>query len=351
MGSGHAQYFALLFVFLLGLVGCGKPGVSGDQPGSKGLEGEACRPGPAASPYIWTQAEGTFKIEKGYYYKEVAGVFEPFMDSGAHLQAYDYDYFANEYKIINQTTFRMFEGVQYQTAQSYGDDFNADMLLTDLFPLDPSRWHSFTTQSPDFPTEKEYNDLTKCILAGTCTFTDNFLRVENTSGQNTLLFHSVAPNAEVELTKMSITKGLFCFAKGDHFWSSFRAKIIGGNLPSTLLDLESDHLHGYPGPRLSLEGGSLSVELKFGAKERYSQKTPIPFPTDRWVAVKVHFLLDDTGGGKIEVWQDESKVIDVQGRNLPLSDTILNLYEIGISASNNQAEIEIDDILISNKPL
>ena len=69
MGSEHAHYFALLFVFLLGLVGCGKPGVSGDQPGSKGLEGEACRPGPAASPYIWTQAEGTFKIEKGYYYK------------------------------------------------------------------------------------------------------------------------------------------------------------------------------------------------------------------------------------------------------------------------------------------
>ncbi|MEQ1875918.1 MAG: hypothetical protein ABL958_04675 [Bdellovibrionia bacterium] len=170
-------------------------------------------------------------------------------------------------------------------------------------------------------------------------------------GQKTMLFRSVDPGISLTFGKLALKKGLFCFAKGDHFWSSFRIKILGATLPGTIMDLESDHLYGLAGPRLSLHNGSLRVENKFGAKEIYSQQNPIPFPTSQWVDIKIHLVLDDTGAGIIEAWQNNTKVISAQGKNLPLSDTILNRYEIGVTVAEDAVDLEIDDVRVSNEPL
>ena len=66
-------------------------------------------------------------------------------------------------------------------------------------------------------------------------------------------------------------------------------------------------------------------------------------------AGKCHLLLDDTDLGVIEVWQNGIKIIDTVGTNLPLSDTILNRHQIGISATLEVVDLEIDDVTISGQ--
>ncbi len=66
------------------------------------------------------------------------------------------------------------------------------------------------------------------------------------------------------------------------------------------MGLESDHFYGSAGTRIALSSGALILENKFGFKEKHVQDVPVLFPTDKWVAVKIQLILDDTADGLIE---------------------------------------------------
>ena len=46
------------------------------------------------------------------------------------------------------------------------------------------------------------------------------------------------------------------------------------------------------------------------------------------------------------MWQDGRQVIDAAGRTLPLKDTILNSMEVGLSATQTDAVLYVDDVRI-----
>ncbi len=61
-------------------------------------------------------------------------------------------------------------------------------------------------------------------------------------------------------------------------------------------------------------------------------------------------VLDDVSGAVI-LWIDGEKVIEGEMQTLPLADTVLNSVEIGISATNEETILFVDDIIISEESL
>src|SRR6185503_13081944 len=123
------------------------------------------------------------------------------------------------------------------------------------------------------------------------------------SGNQALRFSAVAATPDVSPSKMSVQNQLFCFAKGEDVWLSFRAYSETGT-PGTLADIESTFLLGSAGPRITLYGGGLGVELKWVDKVTYRQDDPRPWPIGAWVDVALHLVLDDSDAGVVQLWQD-----------------------------------------------
>ena len=304
-----------------------------------------CQPQPA-QPYEFAQDGVTYRVVDG----------DIFAVNGSELtfvqQLYDPDYYAQLYARDGDGLWLLDGADRIAVLDEFADDFEAPATVRDLFPRDFSGWHHITAQSPAAPTIDEYNALADCVMSGSCDFIDN--RIELTplaaSGEQALRFSALPATATVDPSKMSIGNELICFAKADSLWLSFRVFTEAG-MPGTLADIESKALTGSGGPRLTLYGGSLGVELKFGDKPKYRQEAPRPWPIGVWVDVKLHLVLDDTDAGVIQLWQDGELVIDTHGRNLPLPDIVLNSLEIGISATIEGADLRIDDVRISREAL
>jgi len=151
--------------------------------------------------------------------------------------------------------------------------------------------------------------------------------------------------------KASLETELLHFTKGDDVWFSGWFLIRAGH-PLTLMDLESTWIAEGPGPRLIIEHGCLAVELKWADKPLYRQPESrrLPVPRGKWFRLRVHYVLSEAEDGVIEVWQDDQRIISAAGRNLPLADAILNRLEIGITATQEQATVLVDDLEIGAKP-
>ena len=64
--------------------------------------------------------------------------------------------------------------------------------------------------------------------------------------------------------------------------------------------------------------------------------------------------LSEQTDGVVELWQDGAKIVDRRGQTLPLSHTIYNSLEVGISAHSigpQPATLYVDDVSISGQPL
>ena len=125
-------------------------------------------------------------------------------------------------------------------------------------------------------------------------------------------------------------------------------------VPATLVDFETRLMEGGPGIRLFLrrkqKNQYATMELKFAHKPQYNQMT-VPFPTQRWVHVKLHLQLSNHEDGLIEIWQDGVKILSMKGQTLPNHDTVYNAMEVGITATSMEAELIVDGIAVSNEPL
>jgi hypothetical protein len=239
----------------------------------------------------------------------------------------------------------------YPTLSQLEEDFeDADEFL-DLFDPSDLVFTQITLQSPAAPSVEEYVALRKCIFTGECGFIDNRIEVSREvvhSGQQSLRFFAAAP-LESNVSKTSLDTTLLYARKGDQLWFSAYYYVAGG-MPRTLADFETTTLMGGPGPRLILLGDLasdpyLGVELKHGFKPTYRQEDNLmPFPRKQWVHVLLHLTLSNQGDGRIQVWQDCQLIVDARGRNLPKADSVLDRMQLGITATDLETTLFLDDL-------
>jgi len=270
-------------------------------------------------------------------------------------QLYDPDFFEKNYVVENGVTFRRDpeSGKLYQMRKTFSSTFEEAASVRELIG-EKHGWTEFTLQSPQARSIPEYVALRTAILKGEASFRDN--RVEPSAelaheGKQSLKCVSVAPVRDMITAKASLGTELIHFVKDDDLWFSGWYFLKSG-MPYTLMDLECAWINQAPGLRIMIENGELLVELKWADKPRYTQgKQKTKFPAGKWVQVKAHFKLSEKEDGLVELWQDGVQIVSVKGRTLPLSDTVYNTLEIGISATSGDAMLYVDDIEVSDKPL
>jgi hypothetical protein len=125
-----------------------------------------------------------------------------------------------------------------------------------------------------------------------------------------------------------------------------------------LWDLESSTKWQSPGRRVYLQkGDAITSDLgKWFSSSVFHQPPDraLRFPLDRWVRLRVHLLLSEKADGVMEVWQDETKIIDAYGQTLPTVKTIYDRLEVGLTANGSTEHahtLYVDDVSISNRPL
>ena len=192
--------------------------------------------------------------------------------------------------------------------------------------------------------------LRKCILDGTCDFIDNRIDLveDPMDPTNTCMrFESVAKTDDMVTSKSSMKTPLLFFENGDDLW--FTADyLIEGNIPTTLADFENDFFEGSPGPRILISGNKLTIENKFGDKEIYRHDRDITVPTNQWFNIKVHLKFSPENDGLVELWQDGVQLISANGKTLPLNNSIQNSLEIGISATELESTVYVDNLKIDH---
>ena len=243
-----------------------------------------------------------------------------------------------------------------KTKNEWIEDFETYPNFNSLFLLsiqDSSKfWSTMTLQSPATPTVSEYVDLRNCIFDGSCDFIDNKIELAQDpigSPNQCLKFTNTAPAPDMVTAKSSIQSGQQFFELGDELWFECRF-FIENAFPFSLVDLENRLFDGSPGPRLVISNDRLAIENKFGAKDFFRHDKNILVPLNQWFTVKLHFKFDHTSNGLIELWQDDTLLFSVNGKNLPTSNSIQNSLEIGISASSDNGGLYIDDMRISESP-
>ena len=250
------------------------------------------------------------------------------------------------------------DGRDVEIPTRFSRDFENDKSIKDLFITDVGQigFTAMTLQSPKAPEVSDYVKLRNCILAAKCDFLDNRIDLSKDvvhSGKQSVKFLAVAPNKSIETSKSSIETQLVYFRKGDDVWFEGWYYFQEG-LPTTIMDLESTWLKSYPGPRIWVnQDKTLEIELKALDKPRYKQTgAPLPLPIKKWVRIVIHYKLSNTNDGVIQLWQDDKKIIDARGKNIPFPDTILNSLEVGISANSNSNSVilYVDDISIGKTP-
>lgn len=259
------------------------------------------------------------------------------------------------YLLTDSGTFIITAEGPYPVANNFTEDFEQD-TFNDLFlfSLDETGkwWNHFTCQSPAFPEVEDYNALRDCIWAGTCEFTDNRLELASDpfeASNQVLQCTAVAPSADMVTSKCSLESQLPFFRCGDDLWYEARYCIWSG-MPLTLVDFENSLFLGYPGPRVILRDGVLAFENKFGEKTGYEQATPVPVPVGEWFTLKVHLRFSDQADGQLELWQDGVQLISTSGINIPSWNSIQNSLEVGISATQNDCVLLVDDVRLADAP-
>jgi hypothetical protein len=209
---------------------------------------------------------------------------------------------------------------------------------------------AFVLQSPLAPTVADYVALRACFLDGTCEQRDNTLELTAEAahdGAVGLRATSLPPTGEMVTAKASIESELVHFIRGDTVRMGAWYRRVSGT-PYGLMDLESAWMLEAPGIRLLIEAGRLEVELKWANKPRFVQRAPIAFPADVWVRVEWEVHLEPDQTGSVRVWQDGELIIDELGQTLPLPNTILNSWELGITANNEGTSVlDVDGVTIS----
>lgn len=269
-------------------------------------------------------------------------------------QYFDPDFLQNNYATNTSETFLILDnGELFPTKNNFIENFENYNTFTDLFIMSTSDtnlyWTNFTLQSPEAPEVSDYNALKNCILEGTCTFIDNKIELatDPTNTSNKILkFTSVAPTAEMVTAKSSISSSINYFGKGSEVW--FQADFyIESGTPFSLVDFENSYFDIHPGPRVVIRGNKIEFENKFGAKLNIDNTSGITISQNQWFTLKIHLKYSNKTDGIVELWQDGIPIISATGINLPTSNSIQNVLEVGVSATSTGAVLLLDNMRIS----
>jgi hypothetical protein len=158
-----------------------------------------------------------------------------------------------------------------------------------------------------------------------------------------------------DLQKSALARELLFFPAGSDFWYSAWYYIPGDNTQNLFLfELESTRYH-YVGRRLSLTGENgniLYIQAKKDTGEDFYQSgTPTLFPKNTWVHIILHFYLSPDNDGLAELWQDDKKIIEGRGPNIPAGQ-FYDWISVGQTANNSHyaQTIYVDDVSVSDSP-
>lgn len=278
-------------------------------------------------------------------------------------KVYDPEEFRTAYVNEGEKVFRVSpdSDKRFEVLRQFDENFDDLPLgiagLNDIVHERRLKWGSFTLQSPRKPTVEDYVELRKQLLDGKADFADARIEVssaQKVSGEQSLRCEVPPRTSQMITCKSSLSTPLVYFKNGDDFWYE-AFYFIEGAFPLTLADLECEFVKNHPGIRLRFYNtNELGVELKALDKPQYKQGSgaKITFPRDKWVRVRAHFRLS-AFDGIIEVWQDETKIIDAMGATLPFPVAIYNSLEIGASAYSElegTSIVYVDDVRISDRP-
>ncbi len=231
------------------------------------------------------------------------------------------------------------EPIRDQRAFTFSDDFENAATFLDLFPKNLSRWHS-----RQLVPEKNIVEITTEVAH---------------SGRQSLKCFASAKRGNVT-SKADVERGGLPFGKSDHVWSQGWFLLRGGASGEQvfLWDLETSRKWQSPGRRIYLQTGDvLASDLGkwfFAPKFRQPHDRGVPFPQDRWVRLRMHLFLSEKSDGTMEVWQDETKILDARGQTLPTAKTIYDRLQVGLTANGStkhEHTLYVDDVVISNHPL
>lgn len=175
------------------------------------------------------------------------------------------------------------------------------------------------------------------------------------SGKSAL--RTYTPKDSRDLQKAALLRELFFFPPGSDCWFSAWFYIPGSESIENLFifDLEATGYHGV-GRRLMFTGTNgrfLMLEGKRSTGPQYSQtESPVSFPRNQWVHVKLHLHLSPGGNGQVELWQDGTLILNKSGRNM-VENTFYDRIEVGQTANNTHRELTVyvDDVKTSDKPI
>jgi hypothetical protein len=313
--------------------------------------------------------KGIYVVANGDVYRELPNGRYTFL-----AEYYDPEFRTKNYRFRDGTAYKVDPENPdrwFETSRHFADDFENydtihDLMVTseDVTPAAetegdktvyrvarlPTRWMELTLQSPRSPEVSDYVALRHAILERRGEFLDN--RVDPTAdtvhdGERAIRFYSVAPGGGMITAKSSIASNLFHFEKGDDFYFSGWFLFEKG-VPTTVMDLESTWLLHRGGIRILLSSdGRPAVELK-GAEKPIWRSPDIKIPMNTWVNIRFHTYLHDRDG-TVRLWVDNDLALEGSGRTLVLPDTVLDSLEIGISATNVETLLFVDDIVVSHE--
>ncbi|MFS4467147.1 heparin lyase I family protein [Maribacter sp. 2210JD10-5] len=276
-------------------------------------------------------------------------------DTGCNfeLQYFDPAFEDDNYSTTNDGIFIKEGSDLIPVKNNFQEDFEV-AEFTDLFSSDANNedffWTNFTLQSPLAKEVADYVALSKCILEGFCDFRDNRMDIiaDPTNPENQVLkFTAVKPTSDMVTSKSSLGTVLNFFKKTDEVW--FQADyFIEEGMPYSIVDFENSYFEGAPGPRVVIRENKLVVENKFGNKAIFFGTSDRTVPVGEWFTVKVYLKYSNEADGVVEIYQDGERLFRTIGINLPTANAIQNILEVGISATDEETVLLMDNIRISD---
>ncbi len=345
------MYKSYKFIFCISIVFLGNLGCSKDSELVAELDepiaSEACLTEGLLENFTDTNGNNLFIYEDGKVFMMSDNKCE------FQLQYFDPDFESQSYTTNGSDTFLKDGSELIPTKNNFLEDFEK-AKFTDLFVSETSSpnlfWTNFTLQSPEAKTVGEYVALSKCILDETCDFLDNQIKIveDPTDLSNKVIeFNCVGPTPEMVTSKCSITSTLNYFKNDNDVWYEADYYIKSG-IPYSLVDFENSYFEGSPGPRVVIRDNKLEFENKFGVKMRFESNTATEVPIGEWFTIKVHLKFSNTNAGRLELWQDGVQILSASGINLPTSNAIQNVLEVGISATQENTILLMDNLRISD---
>jgi len=245
---------------------------------------------------------------------------------------FDPGFYLKNYRIY-QGALQSFEsGTWRNVPRAYSDHFAQYAVFADMFPADYSAWWG-TNITPASPTN-------------TVALSGGDLQCDSIA----------APVGQVY--KASIYKKGFLFTEGDKVRIDALLTLTGtgtwGNSGNavTILDFGSTFYSSTAELRAIIKDGYIGYELEGLNKLAWTQAiAAVPIGSPFYLGIRF-VLSSDPTKGRIELWQDKTKILDVTGKTMQYAFTVHNSLEVGVTATTDTStrQVKIHNLSINGDP-